>query len=58
MAVIGLIISGAGINSASNIVYYYLAEIVEDIKRQKYSITVQIFNTLGALEVIGLYYYL
>jgi MFS family permease len=53
MISIGVIMSGAGINVASAITFCYLGEIVENYKRQKYSILVQMSYTFGAMILTG-----
>jgi MFS family permease len=55
MVVIGVIFSGMGINVACGMAFCYLAETVEDNKRQKYSILVQISFTIGTMLVTGFY---
>jgi MFS family permease len=56
MIAIGVILAGAGINSSSGIVFYFLGETVENIKRQKYSIVVQTAYTFGSILVTSSYY--
>ena len=53
---LGVILSGAGINVCSAICFVYLGEIVESVKRQKYSILVQISYTVGTMLLTGCYY--
>lgn len=52
----GVILSGAGINVSSSLCFIYLGEIVESVKRQKYSILVQISYTVGTVLLTGCYY--
>ncbi len=56
MASIGLILSGGGANSSIGMTFYFLCETVEDKKRQKYSVLIQISFTVGAILVTGLNY--
>lgn len=56
MISIGVIMAGAGINVCSAICFVYLGEVVETVKRQKYSILIQISYTLGTMFLTGLYY--
>lgn len=53
---IGFMLSGAGINVSSAICFIYLGEIVESVKRQKYSILIQICYTIGLVFLTGFYY--
>ena len=56
MTAIGLILSGGGANSSIGMTFYFLCETVEDKKRQKYSVLIQISFTVGAILVTGLNY--
>lgn len=56
MAAVGLFFAGAGSDAAINICFYFFSEVVEDEKRQKYSIVVQIAFTIGAILVTVLFY--
>ena len=55
MVVVGVVLSGMGINVACGMAFCYLAETVEDNKRQKYSILVQVSFTVGTMLLTGLY---
>ena len=55
MIVVGVILSGMGINLSCCLSYCYLAEILENNKRQKYSILVQVSFTLGSMLITGAY---
>lgn len=51
MVAVGLFFSGCGCDAAINICFFFFGEVVGDQKRQKYSVFVQIFFTLGAMTV-------
>jgi hypothetical protein len=51
MVAVGLFLSGCGCDAAINICFFFFGEVVGDKKRQKYSVFVQIFFTLGAMVV-------
>jgi MFS family permease len=51
MVAVGLFLSGCGCDAAINICFFFFGEVVGDKKRQKYSVFVQIFFTLGAMTV-------
>lgn len=51
MVAVGLFFSGCGCDAAINICFFFFGEVVGDAKRQKYSVFVQIFFTLGAMVV-------
>ena len=55
MVVVGVVLSGMGINVACGMAFCYLSETVEDNKRQKYSILVQVSFTVGTMLLTGLY---
>lgn len=55
---IGLFITGFGTDSGVNICFYFIAETMEAKNRQKYSIIIQIFFSLGGVFNIGYYYVL
>lgn len=57
MVAIGLFLSGCGSDAAINICFFFFGEVVGDKKRQKYSVIVQIFFTVGAL-IVTLFFYL
>lgn len=57
MVAVGLFFSGCGCDAAINICFFFFGEVVGDAKRQKYSVFVQIFFTLGAM-VITLFFFL
>lgn len=56
MIAVGAIMSGAGINVSAGMVFYFFGETVENLKRQKYSILVQIAYTSAAITMTCLYY--
>jgi hypothetical protein len=51
MVAVGLFFSGCGCDAAINICFFFFGEVVGDKKRQKYSVFVQIFFTLGAMTI-------
>ena len=55
---IGVVLSGTGINLASSLAYGYISEVVEDHKRQKYSILITVSYTLGSMLLTVFYYWL
>ena len=55
MVAIGVIMAGGGINVSAGIVFYFLGETVENLKRQKYSIIVQAAYTISAMMLTALY---
>lgn len=55
MIAVGVILSGMGINVSCAMVFCYLAETVENQKRQKYSILVQVAFTFGTMLLTGTY---
>lgn len=55
MIVVGVILSGMGINVSCCMAFCYLAETVENNKRQKYSILIQVTFTLGSMFITGTY---
>ena len=58
MITVGVVMSGAGINVSAGTVFYFLGESVENFKRQKYSILVQVAYTIGAMCLTGLYFFI
>ena len=56
MAAFGLFLAGGGADAAINICFYFFSEVIEDAKRQRYSIVVQIAFTIGAMTVTLLFY--
>lgn len=58
MVSIGMIMSGAGINVSGGMLFYFLSEAVENLKRQKYSIMIQIGYNIAAIIMTGLYYFI
>ncbi len=56
MITFGVIITGAGINVSSALCFCYMGEVVSDIKRQKYSILIQISYTIGSMFLTVFYY--
>lgn len=58
MIAIGMIMCGAGINVSGGMLFYFLNEAVENIKRQKYSIMIQIGYNIAAIIMTGLYYFI
>lgn len=56
MITIGVVMKGAGISVSASMVFYFLGETVDDLKRQKYSILVQIAATFSAVIITVLYY--
>lgn len=57
MVAAGLFLCGCGSDAGINICFFFFGEVVGDEKRQKYSVFVQIFFTLGAM-VITLFFFL
>lgn len=51
MVAVGLFFSGCGCDAAINICFFFFGEVVGDQKRQKYSVFVQIFFTIGAMMI-------
>ena len=51
MVAVGLFFSGCGCDAAINICFFFFGEVVGDERRQKYSVFVQIFFTLGAMII-------
>ena len=51
MVAVGLFFSGCGCDAAINICFFFFGQVVGDAKRQKYSVFVQIFFTVGAMTV-------
>ena len=49
LVALGLFLSGFGSDASNNITFLFFCETLNNSKRQKYSIIVQIFFTLGAL---------
>ncbi len=58
MIAIGVVMSGGGINVSAGIVFYFLGETVDNIKRQKYSIMVQAAYAMGAVFLTGFYFFI
>ncbi len=58
MIAIGVVMAGGGINVSAGILFYFLSEEVEDLKRQKYSILVQIAYTAASISLTTLYYFI
>lgn len=56
MAGVGLFLMGYGSDSAINICFYFITETVETKSRQKYSIFIQIFFSLGGVINVGYFY--
>ena len=56
MVAVGLFLSGCGSDAAVNICFFFFGEVVGDKKRQKYSVFVQIFWTLGAMLLTLLFF--
>lgn len=57
MVAVGLFFSGYGCDAAINICFFFFGEVVGDEKRQKYSVFIQIFFTVGAI-IITLFFQL
>lgn len=55
---IGLFLMGYGSDSAINICFYFITETMESKNRQKYSILIQVFFSLGGLVNVGYFYLL
>lgn len=53
---IGLFLSGFGGDAANSLTFLFFCEVVNNSKRQKDSIIMQIFFTLGALAATTLFY--
>lgn len=53
---IGLFMMGYGSDSAINICFYFITETMEAKYRQKYSILIQVFFSLGGVVNIGYFY--
>ena len=53
---IGLFLSGFGSDASCNITFLFFCETLNNKKRQRYSIIVQIFFTLGALVGTSFFY--
>ena len=51
MVAVGLFFSGCGCDAAINICFFFFGEVVGDAKRQKDSVIVQIFFTVGAMVI-------
>ena len=58
MISIGMIMSGAGINVSGGMLFCFLSEGVENLKRQKYSIIIQAGYNIAAIIMTGLYYFI
>lgn len=46
---IGLFLSGFGSDAANSVTFLFCCEVLSNEKRQKYSVIMQIFFTIGAL---------
>lgn len=58
MISIGMIMCGAGINVSGGMLFYILSETTENVKRQKYSIVIQIGYNIAAILMTGFYYFI
>jgi OCT family organic cation transporter-like MFS transporter 4/5 len=58
MIAVGVIMSGAGINVALSMALCFMGEVIDNYKRQKYSILMQSGYTIGCMIMTGLYYFL
>jgi MFS family permease len=55
---LGLFLSGFGADAANSLTFLFFCEVVNNKKRQKYSILMQIFFTIGALVATTLFYWI
>ena len=58
MISIGMVLSGAGINVSGGSIFFFLGEVVENFKRQKYSVMVQVGYNIAAIIMTGLYFFI